>query len=44
MKQVEENSHITLMCTEAVSNSDLKWFKGEKLLNSLIRYLHYIFN
>lgn len=37
MKQVPENSHVTLSCTEVIPNSDLKWFKEEKLLNSLFR-------
>ncbi|KAJ8727090.1 hypothetical protein PYW08_015487 [Mythimna loreyi] len=37
IKQVEENSHVTLSCTEAVSNSDLKWFKDAKLLNPVSR-------
>ncbi|CAH0628758.1 unnamed protein product [Chrysodeixis includens] len=36
MKQVPENSHVTLSCTEVKPNSDLKWFKEEKLLNSLL--------
>lgn len=39
MKQVEENGHVTLTCTEASPNSELKWFKDTKLLNSLFRYL-----
>uniref|UniRef100_A0A2H1V510 SFRICE_013418 n=1 Tax=Spodoptera frugiperda TaxID=7108 RepID=A0A2H1V510_SPOFR len=37
MKQVEENGHVTLTCTEASPNSELKWFKDTKLLNSLFR-------
>ncbi|XP_022829284.1 uncharacterized protein LOC111358397 [Spodoptera litura] len=37
MKQVEENGHVTLTCTDANPNSELKWFKDTKLLNSLFR-------
>lgn len=33
-----ENSHVTLMCNEIASSSEIAWFKDTKLLKSLYGY------
>lgn len=37
IKQIAENGHITLVCPDITSDSDVQWFKDNKLLGSLYR-------
>lgn len=33
-KQIAENGHITLVCPDISADSDVQWFKDDKLLGS----------
>lgn len=37
VKQIAENGHITLVCPDITSDSDVQWFKDNTLLVSLYR-------